>query len=103
MNSCGIFPLLLHEPKEPCRKIFLGTQSSKNPMIFLQPKGDLILTGLSYLLTRVDERYLRPSFFSDPRSHVTGQERAKECRPSVVATPVDCTCMGARVNLYLYD
>jgi hypothetical protein len=41
MDSCGFFPLLLHEPKEPCRKISLGTQSSKNPMIFLGSKWAL--------------------------------------------------------------
>jgi hypothetical protein len=41
MDSCGIFPLLLHEPKEPYRKISLGTQSSKNLLIFLQSKGGI--------------------------------------------------------------
>jgi hypothetical protein len=41
MDSCGIFPLLLHEPKEPCKKISLETQSSKSPIISLQFKGGL--------------------------------------------------------------
>jgi hypothetical protein len=41
MDSYGIFPLLLHEPKKPYMKISLGTQSSKNLLIFLQSKGGI--------------------------------------------------------------
>jgi hypothetical protein len=58
MDSCGIFPLLLNEPKEPCRKISLGTQSSKNPMIFLQSKG-----GINLQPTVPHEAHVLPEAF----------------------------------------